>query len=74
MNHLTKTKYSLVEREKLGPNAYRVSAVHPGTDFDGNPFTAETGFEQVRKEIKRYPKRYNAVSGTHTLVLLAVPQ
>ncbi|HEY4377530.1 MAG TPA: hypothetical protein VGM93_10235 [Acidimicrobiales bacterium] len=62
-------RFLLVERERIGENAYRVNAGL--TTLDGEPLSAQTGFEQMRKEIALYPARYAPVAGTHTLVLLA---
>lgn len=56
--------YTLVEREKLGPNAYRVSAVI-ATSEEQEPL-----FNVMQRFVKGSP--CYGPHGTHTLVLLAV--
>ena len=56
-------KYILVEREKLGPNAYRVSESCAYPD-------QQTGFECLVAELRAYPDRYGP-DGSHRLVLLS---
>jgi hypothetical protein len=63
------TRFVLVERERLGVNAYRVTGAL--TTHEGLPLTRDEGLTQMRREVGRYPGRYAPVGGTHTLVLLA---
>ncbi len=46
---------------------------HPGRDYDGAPLTADTGWEQFRREMAQHPGRYAPRSGMR-LVLKAADQ
>lgn len=59
--------FALVEREKLGPNAYRVGKVVFTVE------SSETLYALMRKRIAEEPDRYNMWAGTHALVLMASP-
>lgn len=63
------TGFVLVEREKLGTTAYRVNAALKTQG--GLPLSREDGLATMAREVAQYPQRYDAATGTHTLVLLA---
>jgi len=61
--------FALVERERVGHNAYRIGKIVFLTAIEDS----ETLYELMRKRIAEQPDQYNMWTGTHTLVLLAVP-
>jgi hypothetical protein len=61
--------FALVEREKLRHSACRIGKIVLLTEAGDS----DTPFELMRKRIAEEPGRYNAWSGSHTLVLLASP-